>query len=73
MNWAKAQTPGGNLWWLKPMVEHGITNDINEIFSPGYLAKQQQKAIKEWGQRFWWAPKDKLPQRAPDMAAAVGK
>ena len=56
--WAKAQTPGANLWWLKPMVEHGFTNAINESLSPGYLARQQQRASREWGNRWWWAPKD---------------
>jgi hypothetical protein len=73
MNWAKAQTPGGNLWWLKPMVDHGFVNALNESMSPGYLSRMQQRAAKEWGQRFWWAPKDKVPQRAPDLAAAAGK
>jgi hypothetical protein len=69
--WAKAQTPAANLWWLKPLVEHGFTNAMNESMSPGYLARQQQRAAKEWGQRWWWAPKDKVPQRAPDLTAAV--
>jgi hypothetical protein len=69
--WAKAQTPGANLWWLKPMVEHGFTNAINESLSPGYLARQQHRASKEWGNRWWWAPKDQIPQRAPDLSAAV--
>lgn len=36
----KAQTPGASLWWLKPMVEHGFTNAVNESLSPGYLSRQ---------------------------------
>jgi hypothetical protein len=71
VNWAKAQTPGGNLWWMKPLVDHGFVNAMNESMSPGYLARQQQRAAKEWGQRYWWRPQDTTPQRAPDMAAAL--
>ncbi len=72
-NWAKAQAPGNNLWWLKPLVEHGITNDLNESLSPGYMAKQQQRAQKDFGQKYWWRPNESVPGRAPDMAKAIGQ
>lgn len=67
-SWAKAQTPGANLWWMKPMIDHGFANALNENMSPGYLARMQQRAAKDWGQKYWWAPRDKLPQRAPEMS-----
>jgi hypothetical protein len=66
-SFAKAQTPGGNLWWMKPMVDHGFANAMNESMSPGYAAKQQQRAAKQWGQKYWWRPQDTLPQRAPQI------
>lgn len=72
MSWAKGQLPGASLWWLRPMVEHGFTNAMNESLSPGYLARMQQRAQKEWGQRYWWRPQDTTPQRAPDLEAALG-
>lgn len=71
VQWAKAQTPALNLWWLKPMVEHGFTNAMNESLSPGYLSRVQQRAYKDFHQQYWWSPKDQLPQRAPDLGAAV--
>lgn len=71
LSWAKAQTPGGNLWWMKPMVEHGFTNALNESLSPGYLSRMQQRSQKEFGQGYWWAPRDQTPARAPNLAAAV--
>lgn len=66
-NYAKAQTPALNLWWLKPMMEHGFTNAMNESMSPGYSAKQQQRAAQQWGQKYWWRPQDTTPQRAPQI------
>lgn len=71
--WAKAQTPAANLWWLKPFVEHGFTNAIQESLSPGYLSRVQQRAQKDWGNRWWWRPQDTAPQRAPDVEAAFGR
>lgn len=71
--WAKAQTPAGNLWWLKPMVEHGFANSVNEVLSPGYLARVQQRAMKDWGNRYWWNPREGAPSRGPDMERAFGK
>jgi hypothetical protein len=73
MNWAKAQTPGANLWWMKPVIEHGVTNALNESLSPGYLSRMQQRASKDFGQRYWWRPQDGMPQRAPDLEAALGR
>lgn len=68
--WGKAQTPGANLWWVQPFVEHGFTNAVNESLSPGYLSRMQQRAQKNWGQQYWWKPKDATPERAPDLSAA---
>lgn len=72
LNWSRQQAPGASLWWLKPMIEHGFVNAMNESMSPGYLSRVQQRAQKDWGQKYWWAPRDALPQRAPDLAAAGG-
>ena len=72
-NWAKAQTPGASLWWVRPMLEHGVTNQLNESMSPGYLARMKQRAQKDFGQKYWWAPGDTFPARAPDIGAAVGQ
>lgn len=69
--WAKAQTPAANLWWIKPFIEHGVTNAMNESLSPGYLSRMQQRSQKDFGQRYWWRPQDAMPARAPDLAAAL--
>lgn len=73
LQWAKSNTPGSSLWWIKPMVEHGFTNAINENLSPGYLARMKKNAMKNWGQRYWWAPDEVVPDRAPDFENAMGQ
>jgi hypothetical protein len=71
-SWAKSQTPGASLWWVRPMIDHGFVNAMNENLSPGYLSRMQQRAQKDWGTGYWWAPRDTLPSRAPDLEHAVG-
>jgi len=72
INWGKSNTPGASLWWVKPLIEHSFLNAVNENLSPGYLARQQERARKDWGQRYWWKPADSAPSRTPDVAQAVG-
>jgi hypothetical protein len=70
-SWAKSNTPGQNLWWLKPAVDHSFMNAVHENLSPGYLNRAKKRAQKSWGQDYWWAPEDAFPERAPDLSAAV--
>jgi hypothetical protein len=72
-SWARSQTPGASLWWVKPMIDHAVMNSINENLSPGYLARMKARARRDWGQDYWWAPEDMSPDRAPDMAAAFSQ
>ncbi len=66
-NWAKSNTPGQNLWWLKPAMDHSFMNAVHESLSPGYLNRVKQRARKQWGNDYWWAPDEALPSRAPDF------
>lgn len=71
IQWVKSNTPGASLWWVRPLLEHGVTNQLNEALSPGYLARMKQRAIQNWGARYWWQPNRMEPDRAPNFAAAV--
>ena len=72
LNWGKSNTPGASLWWVKPFMEHGFLNAVNENLSPGYLSRVQDRARKDWGQRYWWAPRDAVPDRPPNFDAIAG-
>jgi hypothetical protein len=64
--------PGANLWYTKAAVDHLIFHQLQEYLSPGYLQRMRSRAEKDYQQRFWWEPGEQAPERAPDMAAAVG-
>lgn len=73
-NWAKSNTPGQNLWWLKPAIDHSFANAVHESLSPGYLGRVKKRTAKTWeGQGYWWAPDEDMPSRAPDLGAAIGQ
>lgn len=68
----KSNIPGpAAVWWVKPFIDHGFMNAMNEAMSPGYLARMKERASKDWGQKFWWAPNEAAPSRAPDLEAAL--
>lgn len=69
---AKHNTPFINLWYLRGAVDHMVMHDLQEQLSPGYLRRMRRRAKKDWGQDYWWAPGEPLPDRAPDIGAAAG-
>ncbi|PZQ77781.1 MAG: hypothetical protein DI563_02550 [Variovorax paradoxus] len=73
VKFAKGMTPMANLWYTKAVTDHLIFNQLQELVSPGYLARMRQRAQREFGQSFYWEPQDAAPQRAPNLAAGVGQ
>jgi len=70
---ARQNSPFLNLWYAKAAIDHAGMNALQESMSPGYLAKLRAAAAKDWGQGYWWAPGTGMPERAPNLGAAVGK
>lgn len=70
VRFGKSLMPVANVWWVQPLVEHGLLNAINENLSPGYLDRMKARAAKEWNQHYWWAPDASFPERAPDLGEA---
>lgn len=66
-------TPGASLWYAKSALNHLVFQNLQEELSPGYLRKMKARAEKEYGDSYWWEPGPALPQRAPDLGAAVGQ
>jgi len=73
LRWANSQLPYANLWYTRALWEHAFLNQAQEALNPGYLARVQQRARKDWGQGYWWPLRDVAPDRAPDFANAVGQ
>lgn len=72
VKFGKSILPGANLWYAKAALDHMIFHQLQEYASPGYLSTMRSRAYREFGQQFWWEPGDVTPDRAPNMAAAVG-
>lgn len=69
----KGNTPGASLWYAKAALDHLIFHQLQEYFSPGYLAQMQRRAQKEFGSQYWWAPGTGVEgMRAPDLSRALG-
>ena len=73
VRFARSHMPFVNLWYTKSAIDHAGLQDIQEMLSPGYLARMRDRARKDWGQDFWWRPGELAPDRAPDLNAAVGQ
>lgn len=70
---AQGLTPGVGMWWVKPFLEHGLTHALQENMSPNYLARMRERARKDWGSTYWWAPGKTIPEREPDVGKAIGQ
>jgi hypothetical protein len=73
LKFAKGMTPGANLWYLKAATNHLIFNQLQELVSPGYLARVKSRAQREFGTTEWWDSRQAVPDRAPNLATAVGQ
>ena len=64
--------PFSRLWYLKAAFNHMVYQQQMEKLSPGYNARVRQRMAKK-GQSSWWDSGDMLPNRAPNLGAAVGQ
>jgi hypothetical protein len=71
VRFAKGMTPGANLWYTKAITDHLILQQMQEYFSPGYLARVKANAQRDYGATYWWEPGAKAPERAPDASQAT--
>lgn len=70
----RSNTPGANLWYAKAALDHLIFHQMQEYFSPGYLARMQRRAKDEFGQTYYWKPGAGVDQmNAPDLNKAFGE
>lgn len=69
---ARSHAPLVNLWYAKRALDGAGLYALQENLSPGYLARVESKAKKDWGQSWWWRPGQPEPDRAPDLGAARG-
>lgn len=71
IRFAKGHTPAANLWYTKAATDHLIFQQMQEYFSPGYLARVKANAQRDRGTTYWWEPGQAEPDRAPEIDAVV--
>lgn len=71
----KSNTPGSSLWFGRLVIERAIWDQLTRLLEgTDYEAARQRsmRAIeRDYRQAYWWPP-GTSPQRAPNIAAAVG-
>lgn len=70
---ARGYTPGASLWYTKAATDRLVFHQMQEYFSPGYLARAKRRAKQQYGTEYWWDPGQPVPEQAPDLAAAAGQ
>lgn len=73
VKFVKGNMPGASLWYAKGALDHMIFQRLQEYFSPGYLSSMRSRARRQFNQTYWWAPGEPVPDRAPDLTAAVNE
>jgi hypothetical protein len=74
VRFVRGHAPLVNLWYAKAALDNAVLHSMQESLSPGYLSRIQNKARKDWGQEYWWAPGGQMaPERAPSFADLAGQ
>ena len=66
--------PGRSLWYARLGLERLIFDELEAAIEPNAsrsFRMIEQRARRDYRQRFWWRPGRRAPQRAPDLGAAV--
>ena len=74
VKFGKGMTPMfSSLWYTKTAVDHLFFQQLQNELSPGYLQAMRSRAMREFGDREWWATGEAAPSRMPNLGAAVGE
>jgi hypothetical protein len=66
---ARDYIPGTKWWFTKGAFDHMIMQNVQEILSPGYLDRMEDRARRVEGVGYWWKPGEAVPERAPQIGA----
>lgn len=54
----KSNTPFANVLYVRPLVDYLITWRMQELASPGYLSRMENRAEQDRGADFWYKPSE---------------
>ena len=73
IRWTNSQLPYVGLWQTRGTWEHWFIHNAQEAVNPGYLGRMRARAMKDWHQEYYWQPGEAVPDRAPNLGAAIGE
>lgn len=74
INFLRRYTPGGNIWYLQLGLDRLVFDQLQEAVDPGArqsFRRRQSRARRTRGQRFFFRPGQTVPDRFPNLKAAV--
>lgn len=69
---AQSNTPLVNLWFWKTVWNRLIWDNLAENLSPGVTQRNMNRSRNQYHNDYYWSPGTGEPQRAPNLAAALG-
>lgn len=73
-NFLRRYTPGGSIWYARLAWERLVLDEVQKAIDPDALdrfRRAEQKLAREHGQRNWWRPGKRAPDRAPNLSNVV--
>lgn len=73
---AARYVPGSSLWFLRAAFQREVVDQLALMADDRTrerFKRIEDTARKEWGQRYWWRPGRREPDRAPDLGAIGGR
>lgn len=70
VRFAKRYMPGGSLWYARLALERVVWDRLQDWVDPKAAQARRRilrNAERDFGQGYWWAPGDAVPERAPDL------
>lgn len=71
----RSYTPGSNLWYTRLGTDRLVMDQLQQMIDPEYrrsFQRMEDRARRDYGQRFFWRPGQTQPERGPDLNAAFG-
>jgi hypothetical protein len=75
VNFARANTPGSSLWYARLTLQRMFWDQLQQEVDPQArqaFRRTEQRTQREYDQKYWWAPGETMPERAPDLEAING-
>lgn len=70
VEYARRYTPGASIWWARAALERQVFDRLQELADPKAHSKRQRqmrKRERDYGNKYWWAPGQRTPDRAPEL------